>query len=109
MLKIVRRATIVMVVGLLVLMLGPFQGIEEGSGVPDKLAHVCAFAVIAVSLLLNFPRLSRVSVAGVTLALAILVEVIQAAVGRDAELADVWAGGLGVAIVILVWYRRKLV
>lgn len=95
------------IAGLLALMLGPFQRIEQGSGVSDKLAHVVAFGIVAVGLLLNFPRLSRLGVAGFALMLAVLVEVVQSAVGRDAELGDLLAGGIGIAIVTLGWFHRK--
>ena len=109
MLKFVRWATIAMVVGLLALMLGPFRQIEQDSGISDKLAHALALGIVTLALLVNFRALSRLSLSGIAFGLAVFVEVAQAGLGRDAELADLLAGGVGIACVMLVWFPRRLI
>jgi len=96
------------VVCLLVLMLGPFQGAEGGVGMTDGAAHLAAFGLITGALMINLPRSPRLHVAGLALSLGIAVELVQGATGRSASLHDVAADALGIAIVTLGWWRRRL-
>lgn len=108
MIRLIRWVALAALLCLLVLMLGPFQGMEREVGLTDKPAHSLAFAVITAALFLNWQRGSRLQIAGAAIAIATCVEVLQAVTGRDAELADVMAGGLGVAVVALCWRHRAI-
>lgn len=110
MLQFIRWMTAIAVVGLLGLMLGPFQRIEQESGISDKVAHILAFGIVTVALLVNFRHLSPWTVASLAFALAILVEGGQGLLGRDAELADLFAGSIGIAVVTLLrLWRHPLI
>ena len=105
----VRLAAALGVVCLLVLMLGPFQGAEGEVGMTDGMAHLAAFGLIAGALMINLPRSPRVHVAALALSIGIAVEFIQGATGRSASLHDVAADAIGIAIVTLGWWRRRLI
>ncbi|MGE5500568.1 MAG: VanZ family protein [Ignavibacteriales bacterium] len=85
-------------VGVLALALMPLQTIPE-VGVSDKIEHTLAFAVLAVLGTWSFPgRTGRVA-AGL-IGFGILIEILQGTLplGRDAEVLDVAADSIGVAL-----------
>lgn len=86
---------------LLVMMLGPFGAVEARIG-SDKLGHVVAFGVIAVSLAILRPRWGLWLIAGAALAVGVAVEIIQGLTGRDADIADVFADMTGIALATFV-------
>jgi len=107
--QFVRRGALVALACLLILMLGPFQGAERNFDLSDKSAHALAFAIITSALFLNWLKRSRLQIAGASLAIAVLVEMVQAMTGRDAELGDVLADSVGIAIIVVLWWPRRLV
>lgn len=107
MLALIRWAFLFMSLGLIILMIGPFQGAESSSGVSDKFAHVVAFALITAAAFLNLPRLNRIQIAGLALGVGIAVEIIQGLTGRDADVRDVIADGIGILLMVIVWRGRN--
>lgn len=100
---VMRAAAAVVMVALLTLMIGPFQGIEAAALIWDKAAHFIAFAIILWSLGVLFRRLPRLWVAVLTITLGAAVEIIQGMVGRDASWWDLLADALGIATALCVW------
>lgn len=109
MLKLFRGAVALCVAALLTAMLGPFQGAERQLGLTDGIAHAVAFAIITAGLLVLFPTRSRLQLAGLALIIGIAVEMAQGATGRSASVADLIADSLGILVVTLGWWRRRLV
>ena len=103
-----RPTAIILLVGLITLMIGPFQDVEAASGIWDKAAHFVAFGLILWSFGVLFRRLPRLWAAGLVIALGGAVEVVQGLVGRDASWGDLLADSLGVAAALLLWaiWRR---
>lgn len=65
----------------------------------DKLDHALAFAVMAFSARLGWPRARALAPALALLALGALIEIVQLGVpGRSSELADLAADGVGITI-----------
>jgi VanZ family protein len=95
--RLLKLAALTAMLVLLVLMLGPFGAVEARVG-SDKIGHIIAFAVIAGSLAVLRPRWSLALIAGVAMAIGVGVEIIQGQVGRDADIADVFADMAGIAL-----------
>jgi VanZ family protein len=92
---------------LAVLMLGPFQALENAMPVSDKVLHAAAFYILANGLFIALPRNRRADIALGLLALAISSEVLQGLVGRDCDVFDMMADGAGIyAAVIPMWVER---
>ncbi len=100
-LRMARVLAILAILIPLILMIGPFGGVEESTGISDKIGHVVAFAVIAVSLAVLAPRWSLWRIALTALAIGIGVEIVQGFVGRDADALDVAADIVGIALACL--------
>lgn len=85
-------AFLVLVIALLTLM----PQVSGPQGIPgfDKLAHVTAFAALAMPLSWRYPHRWRCVVL-VTLAYGGLIEIMQPLTGRSAEWADMLADGTG--------------
>lgn len=96
--RLLKLAAVTAILILLVLMLGPFGGLEKSTGVSDKIGHIIAFAVITCSLAILRPRWGLALIAGTALAIGVGVEIIQGQVGRDADIADVFADIAGIAL-----------
>lgn len=92
----------------LTLMIGPFGGVEAGSGIWDKAAHFVVFGLILWSFGVLFRRLPRLLAAVLAVVLGAAVEVVQGLVGRDASWGDLLADALGIAVALLLWaiWRR---
>lgn len=102
-----RAGTTLGALALIALMLGPFQGLERRVGMTDVLAHAVGFAIITAAILLNLPRLGRLPAAGLSLALGGGIELLQAGLGRSASLPDLAADLVGIALVAVLWPRRR--
>lgn len=107
--KLLQWSGLVAVAILLVLMIGPFQGVEQASGMSDKLLHAAAFGVITAAALVNLRDWSRVQVVTVVFLLGIGVEVVQGMTGRDMDMKDAVADLVGVVVVASAWFRRQLI
>lgn len=90
-----RLAFVIASVALAVLMLGPFQGLEQVFGLNDKAAHAIAFYGLASGLFLIAPRQRRDDLTLFVIAAAFAVELLQALTGRSVSMADFLAGAAG--------------
>ncbi len=97
----VRIAVAINFVGLLVLLLGPFQGLEQHLGLSDKSAHAIAFYVLSLALFASLPRLRRTDLAFGLLAFAAATEIAQTLTGRSGSFADFAADAVGVAGAVI--------
>ena len=107
--KPLMRLTAVAILAIcLILMLGPFGGVEAATNIWDKAAHFVTFGLFLWSFGVLFRRLPRLWCAILTVALGAAVEVVQGLVGRDASWGDLLADSLGVAVALLLWvlWRR---
>lgn len=103
----VRTTVAVAAVVMLIAMLGPFQSLEGGIGISDKLAHALAFMVISAAMLIHMPRAPRFLILLFALVLGIAIEIIQGATGRDADALDVLADMAGAVACQLLWWKRR--
>jgi len=93
---------------LLVLMLGPFQGLERRLGLTDKTAHAIAFFALANGLFLVAPRTRRTDLAGQVLIGGLVIELLQGLSGRGVSIGDFGANALGVAAALIPGYVERL-
>ena len=100
--RLLKLMAVAAILTLLVLMLGPFGGLERSTGVSDKIGHIIAFAVIAGSLAILRPRWNLPVIACAAFAVGVGVEIIQGLTGRDADVADVFADMAGIALATFV-------
>lgn len=100
---IVRLLAIAVLLGTLVLLIGPATTMETTRPGVDKAAHFIAFGLVLWALGVLFRRPSRLVLAIVAMGLGGLTEIVQAVVGRDAELLDFVADSLGVMTALLAW------
>lgn len=94
--------------GLLVLMLGPFQGLEQVFGLNDKAAHLIAFYGLAVALFAIAPNRRRGDLALFLVAAALGVELLQGLTGRSVSITDFLAGSAGVGAAWLPGQVERL-
>lgn len=80
----------------LVLTLGPYQGLEKVFGLNDKAAHILAFGGLTAIAFLAFPRQRRGDIVLALIILGAAIEVIQGGEGRDASFFDWVADAIGV-------------
>lgn len=86
--------------GLLVILLGPFQGLERTLGLTDSVAHCLAFYGLTVGLFIVLPRFRRIDIALGSLLLAASSEVAQSFTGRTGSLADFAADSFGIICAV---------
>jgi lipopolysaccharide/colanic/teichoic acid biosynthesis glycosyltransferase len=100
--------------GILVLSLGVDVVPDRGGSTTDFLAHAVAYGLLTVALIAVGPPLLRRSTMSVLIgvtALGALLELLQLAVGRDAQWIDVIAdvsGGVLAALALLLRRRSRL-
>ena len=102
--KIVRLSRVAAAIsgfGLMVLMLGPFQGLEEAFGLSDKAAHAVAFFAATTGLFLIAPGWRRGDIALYAIGFGVLVELMQGLTGRSMSATDVMADGVGIAVALI--------
>ena len=90
------------------LMVGPFGGAQAQTGINDKLAHVVAFTIIPICLAIDFPFGRLSTLAGVSLLLGGVIEIVQGWVGRDASWGDWASDAVGIAIAVLILGALRL-
>lgn len=83
-----------------ILMLGPFQGLEESFGLSDKAAHALAFYATTLGLFLAAPRMRRMDLALGVIGFGLVMEGLQGVAGRDVSLWDFVADAGGVAAAV---------
>lgn len=93
---------------LAVLMLGPFQELENAIPVSDKVLHGAAFYILASMLFIALPRNRRLDIAFGLLAIAGSSELLQGLAGRDADVMDFLADGVGIYMAVAPIWVEKL-
>jgi hypothetical protein len=88
-------------VGLAILMLGPFQGLEQLFGLSDKEAHALAFYAVTNALFIVAPRTRRHDLAILAAAIGLIMELLQHFTGRDMSLGDFVADVIGITVAVL--------
>ena len=86
---------------LLVILLGPFQGLEARIGLSDKTAHAAAFYALSLGLFASLPRIRRTDLAIGVVAFAAATEVAQTFTGRTGSFEDFAADATGVLVAVL--------
>lgn len=89
------------------LTLGPFQGLERRLGLSDAAAHAIAFYVLSLVLFAAAPRSRRSDLALCAFGVGILIEALQALVGRSLSLSDLAADGAGVLAAFAPAYVER--
>lgn len=105
---ILRVCAVACGLGLAVLMLGPFQGLEQVFGLGDKPAHAIAFFCVSTGLFAIIPNWRRGDIALGVLGVAILSEVLQAMTGRSMSATDLTADAAGVLIALIPGWVERL-
>lgn len=103
-----RLCAVVCGVGMAVLMLGPFQGLEHVFGLGDKPAHAIAFFCVSTGLFAIIPGWRRSDIALGVLGVAILSEGLQGLTGRSMSLTDLMADATGVLIALIPGWVERL-
>jgi len=86
--------------GVAVLTLGPFQGLEQVFGLNDKAAHVIAFYGLSIMAFVVAPTRRRTDLAIMVLGFGVLIEVAQGLTGRSASVTDLLADAAGVVAAV---------
>lgn len=100
---LLRGLALSLVVGILVLLLGPATSLEQSKPGSDKVAHFIAFGLLLWSGGVLFPTVRRLALAAGVVVIGGTTEVLQGFVGRDADLTDFFADAAGVVFTLLVW------
>jgi hypothetical protein len=95
-----RRVAVACGIGLCVLLLGPFQGLEREFGLTDKEAHVSAFFCLTAALFAVAPKWRRLDLGLMALAFGLTIELLQGMVGRSMSVSDFVADALGVGAAL---------
>ncbi len=102
-----RAMTAIAICVLLVLTMGPFQGLEARFGLSDKVAHVAAFYIVTLLAFAIAPRFRRMELALMVFGLGVAIELGQGIVGRSLSVSDVLANSAGIAAATLpAWIER---
>lgn len=105
---ILRVCAVACGLGLAVLMLGPFQGLEHAFGLGDKPAHAIAFFCVSTGLFAIIPDWRRGDIALGVLGVAVLSEVLQALTGRSMSVTDLMADATGVLVALVPGWIERL-
>ena len=107
-LAILRPAAAVCGLGLAVLMLGPFHGMERVFGLTDGPAHAIAFFWITTGLFAIAPGWRRGDIALATLLIAVMSETLQALTGRSLSLLELAADAVGIVVAMVPGWVERL-
>lgn len=107
-LAILRPAAAVCGLGLAVLMLGPFHGVERLFGLTDGPAHAIAFFWIATGLFAIAPGWRRGDIALAALLIAVMSETLQALTGRSLSLLQLAADIAGIVVAMIPGWVERL-
>ncbi|WP_374389134.1 vanz family protein [Brevundimonas sp.] len=89
------------------LTLGPFQGLERRLGLSDAAAHAIAFYGLSLALFAAAPRSRRSDLALCAFGVGVLIEALQALVGRSLSLSDLAADAAGVLAAFAPAYIER--
>lgn len=95
--ELIRLVVVAVGIGVVCLMLGPFEGLERRLGLDDVQAHALGFYGMALLLYLVAPDRRRSDLSIALFGIGVLIELAQGMTGRTMSLADVCANGLGIA------------
>jgi VanZ family protein len=95
-------------VGLAVLMLGPFQGLEQIFGLSDKEAHAIAFFAVTNALFIVAPRTRRNDLAMIAATIGLALELLQGLTGRSMSLGDFIADTVGITAAVVPGVVERL-
>lgn len=107
-LRILRPAAAVCGLMLIILMLGPFHGLERVFGLADGPAHVIAFFWITTGLFAVAPGWRRNDIALGAVLLAVMTETLQAFTGRSLSLFQLAADGAGIVVAMVPGWVERL-
>lgn len=99
-----RALLVVYAVGLIVVLTGPFQGVERNFGIEDKSAHALAFYVLTLVAIYGLPQLRKLEVALLAICVGGLMEIVQHFTGREFSFSDAFANSVGVIMAVLPLY-----
>lgn len=102
-----RACFALIIIAVSILVFGPFQGAESGFGLTDKEAHALAFYTLTALGLLAAPRVRKSDVVLGLLAFGAFIEVVQSFIGRDGDVFDWLADGLGIMMAYLPMMFEK--
>lgn len=105
-LMLVRIGLCLVLTAVTILAVGPFQGVEESFGLTDKEAHFATFYGLTFMALAALPRIRKWDVAVAALAFGGLIEVLQTVSGRDGDILDWLADGIGIAMAVVPMYTE---
>lgn len=105
---LLRVAAAASAVGLTLLLLGPFQGLEQVFHLSDKEAHALAFFGVTVGLFSIAPRWRRTDLALAALAFGVLIELAQGLTGRSVSLVDLIADSVGILAALVPGLVERL-
>lgn len=91
-----RLGAVFALLGLTILLLGPFQWLVPALGLSDELAHAGTFYLVTLGLFAIAPRHRRTDLALAAFAFGILIEIAQGLTGRSASLTDLAANSAGI-------------
>ena len=94
-------STVVIALAIGFLTLTPAHHVPRGDFLWDKLAHLIAFLVLVLPTAALWPRVTA-WVGALAVVYAGAIEVIQPYAGRSAELGDLIADGIGIALGIIL-------
>jgi len=103
-----RLGTVLALLGLTVLLLGPFQGLVHVFQVSEREAHALAFFGVTLALFATLPRWRRTDLALVALSFATLTEIGQSLTGRSMSLTDLAWDGIGILAALLPGMVERL-
>jgi hypothetical protein len=106
--RMLRPAAAVCALGLAVLMLGPFHGVERVFGLTDGPAHAIAFFWIATGLFAIAPEWRRGDIALAALLIAVLSETLQGLTGRSLSLLELAADAVGIVVAMIPGWVERL-
>jgi len=107
-LRILRPAAAVCGLILVILMLGPFHGLERLFGLADGPAHVIAFFWITTGLFAVAPGWRRNDIALGAVLIAVMIETLQAITGRSLSLLELAADGAGIVVAMVPGWIERL-
>lgn len=103
-----RVVAAVLTLALIVLMVGPFQGLERLFGLSDLAAHALAFYGLSLMVFAIAPRWRRNDLALAVFGVGALIELAQTLSGRSGSVMDLAADGFGIMAAVLPSFIERL-
>ena len=94
--------------GLIILLLGPFQGLESAFGLTDKEAHAATFFCVTAGLFCIAPKWRRTDLGLMVLGFGLAIEFLQGLTGRSMSISDFLADAVGVGAALVPGFIERL-